>query len=57
MKHNKVDWNTELRRGDFIFHDGQWVEIYNITTDDGILLSSGPWVCRTELNYDEHRKV
>lgn len=48
-KHKKVTPETELFVGDEIFHEDKWLEICQITQDDGIQLSNFKWVCRTEL--------
>ena len=52
MKHYKITYQTELKKGDYILlslSSGQvWAEIYNITIDSGIITSHGN-VCRSEI--------
>jgi len=47
--HNSVELLSDLQINDTLFYRGDKVSIYRITDDNGILLSNGVWVCRSDL--------
>ena len=57
MRHYKVDWKTDLRDGDYVIYKGRWCEIYKITEENGIFISWGGNICRTELEKESEIPV
>lgn len=52
MYHYFFTWETNIKRGDFLFHRNSWKEIRLVSDDSGILLD-GSWICRSKLHYDK----